>query len=113
MHLNPSDTHSASEDPYQRLGPRHLGEICLHVDKATSHNKNHVPLPYIGSTVDGGEVGVTQVNFMPVGHTHVPIDDVLFRCVPPSVLAAWNRFHNMSTAGGDCWACYNNVSYSW
>jgi hypothetical protein len=39
-------------------------------------NKNHVLVGYLASLVGRGVVGNVEIQFMPVGHTHILIDQV-------------------------------------
>lgn len=44
-------------------------------------NKNNIVMAFMASLVDAGVVGVAEVNFMMVGHTHGEIDQVFSRYV--------------------------------
>lgn len=59
----------------------HIEHFTIQVDNCVSENKNHILLGYLGSLVVQGIIGEVEVQFMPVGHTHIKIDQVFSRCV--------------------------------
>jgi len=52
--------------------------VFLQLDNCTGENKNWLLLQYCSMLVEMGKVKEIQVNFLPVGHTHIDIDQVRF-----------------------------------
>ena len=57
----------------------YIDELAIQVDNASSENKNSVLIGYLASLVGRKVVGRVEVNFMPVDHTHVLIDQCIRR----------------------------------
>lgn len=50
--------------------------LFLHLDNTTKDNKNNVVIKYLGSLVNIGTFLEVWIMFLPVGHTHVRIDQI-------------------------------------
>ena len=57
----------------------HIDHLTTQVDNCVSENKNNILLGYLGSLVGRGIIGSVTVQFMPVGHTHIKIDQAFSR----------------------------------
>ena len=57
----------------------YIDELAIQVDNASSEKKNSVLIGYLASLVGRKVVGRVEVNFMPVGHTHVLADQCISR----------------------------------
>ena len=53
--------------------------VTCQVDNCGSENKTHILIGYLGSLVGRRIIGSVSVQFMPVGHTHIKIDQTFFR----------------------------------
>lgn len=62
----------AGKQPY-------IHHLTIQVDNCVSENKNHILLGYLGSLVGRGIIGSVSIQFMPVGHTHIKIDQAFSR----------------------------------
>lgn len=69
----------------------HIDELYVQVDNASGENKNNVLLSYLGSLVGRGAIGRVEVNFMPVGHTHIKLDSIFSRCVYSGLVYGQDR----------------------
>ena len=56
-----------------------IQHLTIQLDNACSDNKNHLVLGYLGSLVARSIIGDVSVQFMPVGHTHIKIDQAFSR----------------------------------
>lgn len=64
------ETHAvAGTKPY-------IGTLVVQVDNCVGENKNHILIGYLASLVGRGVVGTVEVQFMPLGHTHILVDQV-------------------------------------
>ncbi|CAN0498596.1 unnamed protein product, partial [Ectocarpus sp. 12 AP-2014] len=79
---------------YVPVGKRpYIYRFTIQVDNCVSENKNHIVIGYLGSLVAQGIIGEVEVQFMPVGHTHIKIDQVFSR------LAVGCKRRNLFTRG--------------
>ncbi|CAN0292175.1 unnamed protein product [Ascophyllum nodosum] len=56
-----------------------IDHVTCQVDICGSENKNHILIGYLGSLVGRRIIGSVSVQFMPVGHTHIKIDQAFSR----------------------------------
>lgn len=54
----------------------YIGTLVVQVDNCVGENKNHILIGYLASLVGRGIIGNVQVQFMPIGHTHILIDQI-------------------------------------
>lgn len=59
------------------LGDLSKKTVFLQLDNCTGENKNWLLLQFLSTLVELGKVKAFHVNFLPVGHTHVDIDQVI------------------------------------
>ena len=55
-----------------------IDHVTCQVDNCGSENKNHILIGYLGSLVGRRIIGSVSIQFMPVGHTHIKIDQAFF-----------------------------------
>jgi hypothetical protein len=60
------------------LGDLSKKTVFLQLDNCSGENKNWLVLQFLSMLVELGRVKAFHVNFLPVGHTHIDIDQVLF-----------------------------------
>ena len=56
-----------------------IGLLHLQLDNCVGENKNNIVMAFLASLVNMGVIGVVEVCFMMVGHTHIRLDH---RCFP-------------------------------
>ena len=58
---------------------RFIRHLTIQVDNACSENKNHLVVAYLGSLIARSIICKVSLQFMPVGHTHIKIDQAFSR----------------------------------
>lgn len=56
------------------LGDLSNKTVFLQLDNCSGENKNWLLLQYLSTLVELGRVKAFQINYLPVGHTHIDID---------------------------------------
>jgi hypothetical protein len=64
-------------DHMASLGDLSKKTIFLQLDNCGGENKNWLVLQFLSTLVDLGRVKAFHINFLPVGHTHIDIDQVM------------------------------------
>lgn len=95
----------------------HIGHFSVQVDNCISENKNHILLGYLGSLVAQGVIGEVEIQFMPVGHTHIKIDQVFSRyvygtCSPGTAIVSRARLGRKASTAHPLKKTWGNASPS-
>jgi len=61
------------------LGDLSKKTVFLQLDNCAGENKNWLLLQVLSAIVELGRVKAFHINYLPVGHTHIDIDQVIFQ----------------------------------
>lgn len=69
-----------------------IEELHVQVDNCVGENKNNFLIAFLSVLVAMGTIGVVEVHFMMVGHTHIKIDQVFSRYENGTIEQGGNLF---------------------